>query len=160
FTRFWKDFNYKDSVIRLGVLSEQQKRDFYAGIDLFVMPSRSDAFGLVLLEAWANGKPNVAYRAGGVADVIRHEVDGLLAKCGDGRKVEESIGALAFNRGLGKQLGDAGRRRIERDFGWNDKLGLVESVYKKVTRRGPSHTPSSFLRSPMTVRQSATPPEP
>ena len=43
--------------MRLGVLSERQKRDFFAGIDVFALPSRSDSFGLVLLEAWANGVP-------------------------------------------------------------------------------------------------------
>ena len=56
---------------RLGPLTDAEKRDFFAGIDLFALPSRSDSFGLVLLEAWANGVANVAYRAGGVADVIQ-----------------------------------------------------------------------------------------
>ena len=70
-------------MCRLGVLDDQQKRDFFAGLDVFALPSRSDSFGLVLLEAWANGLPNVAYRAGGPADIIRHDIDGLLARCGD-----------------------------------------------------------------------------
>jgi glycosyltransferase involved in cell wall biosynthesis len=133
FTRFWKGFDSKTSVIRLGVLSEEQKRDFYAGIDLFVMPSRSDAFGLVLLEAWANGKPNIAYRAGGVADVIRHEIDGLLVKCGDIERLAESMAVLAFDTSRRHQLGEAGRQRGEREFRWNDKLALVESVYERAT---------------------------
>jgi len=145
FTRFWQDFDSKESVVRLGVLSERQKRDFYAGIDVFVLPSRSDAFGLVLLEAWANGKPNVAYRAGGVADVIRHEVDGLLVKCGDVEQLARSIGALASNATLQQQLGEAGRRRIEREFRWNDKLALVQAVYEKVAGRAGTHLPPPNL---------------
>src|SRR5262245_62860858 len=70
-------------VCRLGPLDDRQKRDFFAGLDVFALPSRTDSFGLVLLEAWANGLPNLAYRAGGIADVVRHEQDGLLARCGD-----------------------------------------------------------------------------
>src|SRR5206468_102144 len=89
FRAFWQQFaarhpeRSRTDVVSLGPLTEAQKRDFFAGIDVFALPSRSDSFGLVLLEAWANGVPNVAYRAGGIADVIRPGIDGLLAPCGD-----------------------------------------------------------------------------
>ena len=83
FQRFWATFPHKDRVTRLGRISDDEKRDFFAGLDVFALPSRSDSFGLVLLEAWANGLPNLAYRAGGIADVIRHGEDGLLTRCGD-----------------------------------------------------------------------------
>ncbi len=152
FTRFWKDFEFKKYVIRPGILSERQKGDFYAGIDVFVMPSRSDAFGLVLLEAWANGKPNVAYRAGGVADVIRHEVDGILVKCGDVEQLAQSIAAVAYSPPLQKRLGEAGRHRIEREFRWSDKLNLVQSVYKKVAEGAGLHLPpQDFEREPLAI---------
>ena len=55
FRRFWIGYGQADRVRRLGVLDEKQKRDFFAGIDAFALPSRSDSFGIVLLEAWANG---------------------------------------------------------------------------------------------------------
>src|SRR5207302_6719200 len=45
FRSFWQNYGAQARVHRLGVLSEQQKRDFYAGIDLFALPSRSDSFG-------------------------------------------------------------------------------------------------------------------
>src|SRR5947209_8977316 len=83
FRRHWDVHPPSGPVRRLGVLSEAGKRAFFAGLDLFALPSRSDSFGLVLLEAWANGLPNLAYRAGGIADLIRHGKDGLLAPCGD-----------------------------------------------------------------------------
>src|SRR5581483_4910426 len=57
FRTFWQDFVRRvrpatvGHVRRLGVLSEAEKRDFFAGLDVFALPSRSDSFGLVLLEA-------------------------------------------------------------------------------------------------------------
>jgi glycosyltransferase involved in cell wall biosynthesis len=112
-------------VTLTGPLGEEAKRDFYAGIDLFVLPSRSDSFGLVFLEAWASGIPVIAYRAGGVVDVVRHEVDGLLVKCGDLRGLAVAIGRLVENRTERQAWGRAGRDRLASDFQWTDKLHVA-----------------------------------
>jgi len=126
FRRFWDGYGPKDRVVQLGVIDEQTKRDFYAAIDVFALPSRSDSFGLVLPEAWANGVPNVAYRAGGVADLIRHEVDGLLVPCGDVNGLAQELLKLSSSEERRRELGERGRERIARDFRWSDKLAIVE----------------------------------
>jgi glycosyltransferase involved in cell wall biosynthesis len=132
FRQFWKHYGPADRVRRLGILDDRQKRDFFAGIDVFAMPSRSDSFGLVFLEAWANGIPNLAYRAGGVAGVIRHEVDGLLVKCGDLAALTNALGRLRSDSAMRRQLGASGRSRLARDYRWPDKLDLVNKVYREL----------------------------
>ena len=124
FEKFWQGFDAKDCVTRLGVLTYEQKRDFFAGIDIFALPSRTDSFGLVLLEAWANGKPVVAYRAGGPADLVRHGVDGLLAKCGDVNDLREQLRMLIEDEAMRKRMGEAGRERVAIEFQWEPKLKL------------------------------------
>jgi len=119
-------------VRRLGVLSPQQKRDFYAGIDVFALPSRSDSFGMVLLEAWANGVPNLGYRAGGIAELIRPGEDGLLVRCGEVRDLAEALDQLIADKSLRIRLGASGRNRAHRDFQWKDKLDRVRSTYQEV----------------------------
>src|SRR5207302_727614 len=111
FRRFCDGFAPASRVRRLGVIDEVQKRDFFAGLDVFALPSRSDSFGLVLLEAWANGIPNVAYRAGGVAEVVRHEQDGLLVMCGAVPAFADALARLIQDADLRKRLGQAGRLR-------------------------------------------------
>jgi glycosyltransferase involved in cell wall biosynthesis len=130
FRRCWSQFGFPERVRRLGVLTDEQKRDFFAGVDLFALPSRSDSFGLVLLEAWANGLPNVAYRAGGPAEVIRHEKDGLLVRCGDREALAEALVRLAGDRDLRRRLGSAGEERTRREFRWEAKLATVRSAYR------------------------------
>jgi len=130
FRQFWETFPMKDRVTRLGPLSEQQKRDFYADIDFFALPSRTDSFGLVLLEAWANGKPNIAYRAGGPADIIRDGEDGLLVKCGDVAELAARLRELIESEPLRYRLGEAGRARIATDFRWPDKLAVVKNAIR------------------------------
>src|SRR5262249_20775908 len=98
------------------------------------LPSRSDSFGLVLLEAWANGLPNVAYRSGGPADVIHDEHDGLLARCGDVQQLAAAIARLVGDSSLRRRLGAEGERRTTREFRWNDKLRLVQEVTQQVVR--------------------------
>jgi glycosyltransferase involved in cell wall biosynthesis len=130
FLAFWRNYGAKERVVRLGVLDAKQKRDFFAGIDVFALPSRSDSFGIVLLEAWANGVPNVGYRAGGVAWVIRDGVDGLLLRCGDVTALAAALVRLTVDASLRRQLGEAGRERTRTEFAWDDKCGLVRGQYE------------------------------
>jgi len=128
FRAFWAAYGPKGRVIRLGPLGEGQKRDFFAGLDVFALPSRTDSFGLVLLEAWANGIPNVVYRAGGPGELVRDGADGLHARCGDVAGLARQLNRLAADPGLRRRLGDNGLSRIDREFRWPDKLERVRAV--------------------------------
>src|SRR5205823_1225494 len=62
----------------LGFIPPEEKRDLLAATDVFALPSRTDSFGIVYLEAWCCGVPVIGARAGGVPDVIDEGRDGLL----------------------------------------------------------------------------------
>ncbi len=132
FQRFWNTYPGQDRVVKLGVLDARQKKDFFAGIDVFALPSRSDSFGLVLPEAMANGVPNIGYRAGGVAWVIHDEQDGLLVRCGDVPALADALVRLTTDAALRWRLGEAGRERTRTEFHWEEKLALVERAYREV----------------------------
>jgi len=138
FLAFWERFDaelpevWRTRVHRLGVLTDDEKRDFFAGIDVFALPSRSDSFGLVLLEAWCNRVPNVAYRAGGIADVIQHDVDGLLVPCGDIGALANAIAELTQDEARRVRLGENGRVRAGKAFRWDDKLNLVHQAMTRL----------------------------
>jgi glycosyltransferase involved in cell wall biosynthesis len=134
FRAFWSSFAPAGRVVRCGVLSDDEKRDFFAAIDLFALPSRSDSFGLVLPEAWANGVPCVGYRAGGVAWVIRDECDGLLVRCGDVAALAEALGRLVTDAQLRQRMGEVGRERLKEEFDWESKLRLVREECLRVKK--------------------------
>jgi glycosyltransferase involved in cell wall biosynthesis len=131
FRAFWQRFTPKDCVTRLGVLSDDQKRDFFVGIDCFALPSRCDSFGLVLLEAWANAKPNLVYRAGGPAELVRTRIDGLHAPCGDVAALAIQLEQLTRSAELRRRLGDSGQARLASEFRWEDKLELVRETIRE-----------------------------
>jgi glycosyltransferase involved in cell wall biosynthesis len=143
FESFWNSYWPAGPVRRLGVLDSQQKRDFFAGIDLFALPSRSDSFGLVFPEAWANAVPCVGYRAGGIPWVIRDGVDGLVVRCGDVAALTATLLRLAGDASLRQRLGEAGWQRTQHEFNWSDKLALVRQVYTEVIAPAPAIKPPS-----------------
>lgn len=67
-------------VIFTGPLSKKEVIDCYHGADIFVFASISETQGLVIPEAMAAGLPVVAVRANGVAEMVRHGVDGYLTE--------------------------------------------------------------------------------
>ena len=136
FLHVWQSYPHRAAVTRLGVLTDSARRDFFAGIDAFCLPSRTDSFGLVLPEAWANGKPVVAYRAGGPADLIRDGVDGFLVKCGDVAGLRARLRQLAADRQLARRMGEAGRERMATDFGWERSLRLVRETITSLLSSG------------------------
>jgi glycosyltransferase involved in cell wall biosynthesis len=135
FQGFWRGHRPSGRVVRLGVLDARQKRDFFAAIDVFALPSRSDSFGLVLLEAWANGVPNIGYRAGGIGWVIRDEKDGLLVRCGDIHGLADAMLRLTADDDLRHRLGTAGLKRTRHEFEWADKFEIVRRVYNEVVNQ-------------------------
>jgi glycosyltransferase involved in cell wall biosynthesis len=83
--------------------------------DLFVMPSRAEAFGIAYLEAMASGLAVIAGDSGGVGDIVEEDVTGWVV-----RPTIEAVGdaierALACRASL-PALGRAGRVRVERRF--------------------------------------------
>lgn len=119
----------RSHVHLLGVLKDEEKPDFYAACDMFVLPSRSDSFGLVLLEAWANGIPCVGYRAGGIAEVIQHDIDGLLAPCGDIPALAGCLGDLLADDDRRHRYGEQGKSKVLTHHRWEEKLAIVKRVY-------------------------------
>jgi len=134
FRAFWEGFASKQHVTRLGMLTDEQKRDFFVGIDAFALPSRTDSFGLVLLEAWANAKPNLVYRAGGPGELVQHERDGLQARCGDVAELAEQLRRLVTDAELRRRLGDNGLSRLPTEFGWDRSLSLFRDVVANTPR--------------------------
>ena len=140
FESFWRTFPHQHRVTRLGVIDDRQKRDFFASIDLFALPSRSDSFGLVLLEAWVNRTPNLVYGAGGPGEIVRDGIDGLHAKCGDVEDLAKQLSRLVMDAALRARLGAAGRSRLADEFDWSDKLELVRESYNELNSSVPAFT--------------------
>lgn len=121
----------------LGFLPEQDRASFYAALDVFAMPSRTDSFGIVFLEAWANRLPVVAAAAGGVAEVVRHNQDGLLVPFGDVAALSSALERLITTGELATRLGNEGQRRVSaQGYTWQSRHAVLsEWITRRVALR-------------------------
>jgi len=132
FEKSFRSFPFKDKVIRTGPLSPEEKKNFFASLDIFALPSRSDSFGIVLLEAWANGKPCVVYKAGGPGSLVKDQSDGLIVPCDNIDSLATALERLILNRTLSEQLGAAGSSRISQEFLWEQKFQVFANALKSL----------------------------
>lgn len=122
----------QDRVRILGVVDETTKHQLLAACDLLALPSQVDTFGIVLLEAWAHGKPVIGANVGGIPDLVRAGQDGLLAPFGDAPALAAAIQQLACDPGLAVHLGAAGRARVLQDFTWDRTYQALLGIYAAV----------------------------
>lgn len=106
--------------------------DLLALCSLFVLPSRGEHFGRVLIEAMAMERPIVATDAGGVPEIVVHGECGLLVPPGDARAMADAVVALLRDPARALRLGRAARERAEARFDIARHVDAVETVYAGV----------------------------
>ena len=118
----------------LGHVGDPQLVDSaYRGARVFVLPSEYEAFGLVLLEALAQGAPVVATRVGGIPEVLgEDERAGMLVEPGSAEVLAEQIGRLWDDPTLGRQLGEYGRRTIVPRYSWDALADRLDALYREI----------------------------
>ena len=110
----------------------------YRAADLFTLPSISEAFGNGFAEALASGLPIVGTTVGGIPDLVKHGVNGLLVPPGDPASLAAAIRALADDPLRRREITRRNRRKAESMLDWNHISARYLSVYRGVQRLHPS----------------------
>jgi glycogen(starch) synthase len=116
----------------LGPVSEEEKRDLLAAADIFAVPSRTDSFGIVYLEAWLYGKPVIGARSWGVSDLIEDGQDGLLVPFGDAPVMAQVIAYLLDHPAERATMGERGKQKTLGLHTWDHKYALVRDLYERL----------------------------
>jgi D-inositol-3-phosphate glycosyltransferase len=109
---------------------------WYRAADVVVVPSRSESFGLVALEASACGVPVVAAAVGGLRTLVQHGRTGVLVEGRDPAHFADAIARVLANPAWAAQLGARASLRA-RDFTWAGAAGRLRRIYADLATRAP-----------------------
>jgi glycosyltransferase involved in cell wall biosynthesis len=125
-------------------------------VDLLVLPSENEALGLVLLEAMAAGTPVLATTDGGIPEVVRDGVDGVLVPVGAPDRLAAAASRLLLDPGARERMGASGRRAVRERFSAADQASRLALLYAGWAR-GPSTGEEEIheAESPREIRTAA-----
>ena len=126
-------YGLEKRVTWLGAISHHHMPDIYASCDAFVLPSRSETFGVSLIEALACGRPIIATRCGGPQDIV-HDGIGILVPLNDVQSLAQ--GMLEMVNSCSKYTPEGIRLDFHQRFSASATIERIESWYTEIVKAG------------------------
>jgi glycosyltransferase involved in cell wall biosynthesis len=120
----------------LGWVSSDLKIKAIQEAHIYILPSHNEGLPISILEAMSHGLPVIATRVGGIPELVRDGIDGLLVDAGDVEALAEAIVTLARSPRQRRAMGDAARARVSQHFSDASVLPLLYNVYDELLRVG------------------------
>jgi glycosyltransferase involved in cell wall biosynthesis len=125
-----RELGVADVVIFAGFVKDVE--NVYAALDVFLLPSFFEALNNSLLAAMAYEIPSIAFSRGALGEIIENRKSGLLVSGPDVPEICNAIKIILSNRALGKNLAEAGRKRVEDNFSAEGMVDGMIRVYEEV----------------------------
>jgi glycosyltransferase involved in cell wall biosynthesis len=104
-------------------------------LDILVLPSNNEAFGIVLLEAMANSRAIVGSDSGAIPEIVRHGENGLLFAPGDSDSLAEAILRLIRSPDERMGMGEQGKQAFHERFRLEREVADTERLYRSLLDR-------------------------
>lgn len=128
-----KSLGLQDRVRFLGSRRQRDLPTYYAAADVVVMPSYSESFGMVALEAMACGRPVIASRVGGLAYLVQDGVTGFHVQEGNAEEMAERVQQIFSNEAQLESMGVAAREEAKR-YSWEKAALQIEGLFRKLQK--------------------------
>ena len=123
----------KDKILFMGVTLGEQKAALFRESSVFVLPSYSESFGIVVADAMAEKLPVVITRGVGIADDVERAGAGLVVEKEVG-SIAEAILKIMHDPDLSKKMGEQGREFVEREYSCDKIAGRFIQEYQNILR--------------------------
>jgi len=127
-----KDLGIDRNVSFIGYVPNKQIPAVLKEIDILVMPSILETFGVAALEAQSMEIPVIASNSGGVPEVVVDKVTGFLVEPKDYKGLAQAIQKLIDQPGLREKMGKAGRRFVLKNYRIEDNADKLISLYENL----------------------------
>jgi len=133
-----------DVVHFVGAVPHERLAEYYAMADVCVVPSLTESFGLVALEAQALGTPVVAASVGGLREIVEDGVTGFLVEGHDPEDYARAMADVLDDPVRMADMGEEARRRAGR-FTWLRAVDRLAAIYDRISVDGqPSGSPCGY----------------
>ena len=140
------ELHLSEKVIFAGFQTDVFK--YLRTMDLFVLPSRTEGFGIVLLEAMAAGLPVVATKVGGIPEIVVDNDTGLLVEPGSWQDLSEAMLKLLSDPSALRTMGHKGQERVMTHFSESKFVTAHEDFYDMcLARKGMNKPVESFSQA-------------
>lgn len=119
-------------IIFAGFVHPEEIRNAYSIMDIFVLPSLTEALGLVLLEAMAMGIPAIATNVLGVPDIIEDRKTGYLVSRADASAISKAVISLLSDKAHAESMGKTGQDFVREEFSVRKFVNRIEEVYNNL----------------------------
>lgn len=128
-----KEYGILENVVFMGFVDDDNKKLCYSAADIFVLPSRSEGFGIVLLEALAYGLPLIVSDLEVFHSVVQDGYNGFFTEKENERELASKIISLLNDINLRKKMGKTAEKRVQ-NFGWDSIADETLKFYTEVLR--------------------------
>lgn len=118
----------------MGAMKQEEVYQLYGIMDVFVMPSLYEGFGLAAAEAMAAGLPVVGTKVDGLSEIIEDRVTGYLLKVGNSHELAKALIQILSNPGGREIMGQKGKDRIQELFSLQRFSKLMLAAYSELSR--------------------------
>lgn len=119
--------NLNDDVELIGWISGKQKKSFFKEIDIFVVPSRHEPFGLVVLEGMLNSKPMVVARSEGPSEIVDSKT-AYMCDINNPSQMAESIAAVIIDKIKAKKIARNAYEKVQEYSIFNGSMRLKQAL--------------------------------
>ena len=127
-------YDLDDNIILLGITKKMPQ--IMASIDIFIAPFLNMAgiadYPISLLEAMACGKPVIATKVGGIPEIVKHKVNGLLVEPGDVHELKNALLYILENKNEAKRMGENAAKYVAENYSVDAIVEKMERIYEEV----------------------------
>lgn len=129
-----RDLGIENITTFYGAINNTEVPTFLSQQDVFVVPSRfdSESFGVAAVEAQACAVPIIVSNVGGLPEVVKHEVTGLVIDKENPDELAQALLQLCNDKELREKFGQAGRERVKSLYDWNQNVAQMIDIYTQV----------------------------
>lgn len=126
-------FQINDYVDWIGPVPHEQVSDYLNQLDVYVAPSRSESFGVAVLEASACEVPVIVTNVGGLVEVVEEGKTGLVVESENVEALTNAIYSLILDKQLRKDMGTNGRNFVVERYEWKRCVEQMNRIYAQIS---------------------------